>query len=211
MLKLTAAFFVIGTAAFAVPTTYTYEGPDLDCDLSFDLCPYGPTTEGFTGFTFEADIPEPDYDFEFFRYQQEAYVNDNGVISRYFCDIDDCTGLQPEWLTGEDLTPFFEPPDEFTVDQHATVSLGWKGETLTSWFIDIGANGCGDTSDILITNEPFCWGRDAKTEVIGGWAYLGGIGKFNETPAPVPLPAVAWLLLGGLGALGAVSKLHRRG
>jgi hypothetical protein len=54
----------------------------------------------------------------------------------------------------------------------------------------------GETGDVVATFTPN--GGQSFERTIGTWVI-----------APVPLPAAAWLLLGGLGALGAVARKRR--
>ena len=54
----------------------------------------------------------------------------------------------------------------------------------------------GDTGNVVATFRPN-----------GGQPFVQTIGTWVITP--VPLPAAAWLLLGGLGALGVLSRKRR--
>jgi hypothetical protein len=55
----------------------------------------------------------------------------------------------------------------------------------------------GATGDVVATFRPN--GGQPSVQTIGTW----------EIVAPIPLPAAAWLLLGGVGALGAFARMRR--
>jgi predicted extracellular nuclease len=71
------------------------------------------------------------------------------------------------------------------------------------------------TAAELGANTANLWVLSAVGDAYGSYASSfgdvanPGTSSFAETPAPVPLPAAAWLLISGIGALGAMKRRVR--
>ncbi len=198
--------------AGAVPIEYVYSGPDLVCDRGQGVCPFGETIAGFTGFTFRADLPSPDYVFEAFggRDDDQYIVNDNGRRFTIDCFADPaaCDAVQPDWLTG-DIDRFFNGHRSGSSDGYTVFSAIWRGGALSAYAFDEGANsGCGGGPFYLLTNTDFCFGRSGEGDIYDSFAYFEPeSGGWTATPvAPIPVPAPLLLLAAAIAALVGVRR-----
>ncbi len=206
------AAVLLATPAGAV--TYEYVGEPLFCDEAVSgICFFGPTLPGFSGFTFDATPPEATYRYSIGYYQQVYRIDDNGVVDDIYCYSGPlaCDEVRPpDWLSGEDIDPFFDGHTNSGFDYMTDLDLAWVGGRLSEWTVFEGANGCADNTDMLITNIAFqnCAATDRFGDQFSGIYLADAPGEWIATPAPIPLPAAGWLLLGALAG-GAMLRRGR--
>jgi len=77
-----------------------------------------------------------------------------------------------------------------------------------------GISGRPGSASVIGANNASQWVLSVAGDVEGSYAStagdLGSPGKTSFAPAPVPVPAAAWLMLSGLGTLGAALKRRRQ-
>ena len=227
-----AALTIAASPALAVGYVHTYKSGALSCATGAGYqCPFGPTMPGFSGFTVETHgktykqaRKRGSYSMSYYQDEMRVTrVTRAGVTkSRVLdCTVKDCTAAKPRWLGG-DAGNLFNVVKESGFDRHASLFIGFNGKgRIKEFTADRGANGCGDLTDLLITsNAGFCFGKDAFS-YDGVVLYTGEYGGWSrkkikpltavDAPmvAPVPLPAAAWMLLAGIGALGVVGSRRR--
>jgi hypothetical protein len=85
------------------------------------------------------------------------------------------------------------------------------GGAIVSWSTPISGPGFSATVAVLplTTLAPGTYVLEVRGNVTGsgGGSYAGTL---NLTPAPVPLPAAAWLLISGLGFVGSLARRATR-